>query len=320
MKRLKDINWNQVYYFHEVARAGSMTLAAQALGVSLPTVSEQIKKLEDLLEIELFHRTSRRIELTASGWELYHCTREMFAAGVRFLDKVSPSSIGGYAARVGVQETISDTVALEFLYKFEEAFTPFGTVRLQREIEPESVAQRLLRGELDWGIVTEAPRHSRLDYCLLGTSEIAFYCAKDVFERFPSPTDVMRHLPLARSISDKALNHLVLSHLKPLGIIPEEIVESDYRDFTMGLVRRGRCVAPVAVQMFHQTACSEDLRLFTVGGPINLELYAVWAKTNERMIAIKEMRSLLPGPSVVEKGLSSTAAVGEPSTECNQSR
>jgi DNA-binding transcriptional LysR family regulator len=294
VKRLKDINWNQVYYFHEVARAGSMTLAAQTLGVSLPTVSEQIKKLEDLLEIELFHRSSRRIELTASGWELYHCSREMFAAGVRFLDKVSPSSIGGYAARVGVQETISDSVALEFLYRYEDAFNPFGSVRLQREIEPEGVAQRLLRGELDWGIVPEAPRHARLDHCRIGTIDIGFCCAREVFARFLTGDDVLRHLPLARTIGDKSINALVIHHLKPLGITPEEIIESDYREFTLGLARRGRCVAPVALNSSATTAFEDDLQVFTVGGPVTMQLYAVWAKNNERMAAIKEMRSLLP--------------------------
>ena len=55
MKKLKDINWNQVYYFYEVARKMSMKEAAEVTGVSIPTVSEQIKRLETLLETTLFH-------------------------------------------------------------------------------------------------------------------------------------------------------------------------------------------------------------------------------------------------------------------------
>ena len=60
MKKLKDINWNQVYYFYEVARKMSMKEAAEVTGVSIPTVSEQIKRLETLLETPLFHRLMQK--------------------------------------------------------------------------------------------------------------------------------------------------------------------------------------------------------------------------------------------------------------------
>ena len=68
---LKDINWNQVYYFYEVARKLSMKEAAQTTGVSLPTVSEQIKRLETALNVTLFKRFPRRLELTTEGETLY---------------------------------------------------------------------------------------------------------------------------------------------------------------------------------------------------------------------------------------------------------
>ena len=43
---LKDINWNQIYYFYEVARKQSLKKASKVLGVSSATLSEHIKKLE----------------------------------------------------------------------------------------------------------------------------------------------------------------------------------------------------------------------------------------------------------------------------------
>src|SRR6185312_9363840 len=103
MTSLKDVNWNQVYYFYEVAKRLSMKEAAAHLGVSLPTVSEQIKRLEERLDVQLFRREVRRLEMSPDGEKLYQCARDMFEAGYRFIDAVAPDGIGGYGVRVGLQ-------------------------------------------------------------------------------------------------------------------------------------------------------------------------------------------------------------------------
>src|SRR5687768_16411345 len=104
---LKDINWNQVYCFYEVARKLSMKEAGRILGVSTPTVSEQIKKLESELNVTLFKRHPRKLTLTDDGQARFACAKEVFEAGSRFLDAVADEAIGGYATRVSVQETVS---------------------------------------------------------------------------------------------------------------------------------------------------------------------------------------------------------------------
>jgi DNA-binding transcriptional LysR family regulator len=54
----------------EVARHGSFTNAAKALGVSGPAVSRQVKSLEERLGLVLFHRTTRMVTLTEAGQQL----------------------------------------------------------------------------------------------------------------------------------------------------------------------------------------------------------------------------------------------------------
>ena len=53
--------------FLAVTDEGSFTAAAQALGVSVPTVSKTVAALEEHLGLTLFHRTSRRLSLSAAG-------------------------------------------------------------------------------------------------------------------------------------------------------------------------------------------------------------------------------------------------------------
>jgi DNA-binding transcriptional LysR family regulator len=69
----------QLRAFHAVASEGSFTRGALRLGISQPAVTVQVKALEQRYGVELFHRQGQRIELTASGRELWQRTRRVFA-------------------------------------------------------------------------------------------------------------------------------------------------------------------------------------------------------------------------------------------------
>ncbi len=66
--------------FHLVAEARSFTRAARDAGLSQPTLSAQVKKLEARHGVSLFNRRGRRLELTAMGQSLYQVTSRLFAA------------------------------------------------------------------------------------------------------------------------------------------------------------------------------------------------------------------------------------------------
>jgi aminoethylphosphonate catabolism LysR family transcriptional regulator len=69
----------QARTFHAVATAGSLTGAAKALRVSQPTVTTQIRDLELLYGVELFHRHARGVTLTHTGQELLTIVRRIHA-------------------------------------------------------------------------------------------------------------------------------------------------------------------------------------------------------------------------------------------------
>jgi LysR family transcriptional regulator, low CO2-responsive transcriptional regulator len=73
------MNHSQLRAFHAVASEGSFTKAAGALHVTQPTLSGQVKSLEETYGVRLFDRRGRRVSPTALGQELLVLTRRLFS-------------------------------------------------------------------------------------------------------------------------------------------------------------------------------------------------------------------------------------------------
>lgn len=74
------MNHSQLRAFHAVAIQGSFTRAAAALNVTQPTLSGQVKALEEAYGVKLFERRGRGIEITGLGRVLLEVTRQLFGA------------------------------------------------------------------------------------------------------------------------------------------------------------------------------------------------------------------------------------------------
>lgn len=68
----------QLRSFYAVARMGSFTKAAEQLHVSQPTITTQVRFLEESYKVELFHRSGRRVQLTPLGEQLMRLAQQIF--------------------------------------------------------------------------------------------------------------------------------------------------------------------------------------------------------------------------------------------------
>lgn len=68
----------QLRSFHAVARTGSFTRAAELLNVSQPTITMQVRELEEAYRVQLFHRSGRRVALTSLGERLARISHQIF--------------------------------------------------------------------------------------------------------------------------------------------------------------------------------------------------------------------------------------------------
>jgi LysR family transcriptional regulator, low CO2-responsive transcriptional regulator len=76
---MTSISHSQLRAFHAVATEGSFTKAAQLLNVTQPTLSGQVRTLEERFGVRLFDRRRRRIEVTDIGRNLLDITFRMFS-------------------------------------------------------------------------------------------------------------------------------------------------------------------------------------------------------------------------------------------------
>lgn len=70
-----SIVFSQIRAFHAVAEHGGFTAASRILNVGQPTLTIQVKELEESYGVELLIRKSRRVELTEAGAALFEVTR-----------------------------------------------------------------------------------------------------------------------------------------------------------------------------------------------------------------------------------------------------
>jgi LysR family transcriptional activator of nhaA len=110
------LNYHHLLYFWTVAREGTVARAAETLRLTQPTVSGQVRALEEALGEQLFTRSGRRLVLTEMGQLVYRYADEIFSLGSELLDAVKDRPTGRpLRLMVGVADALSKLIAYRVL-------------------------------------------------------------------------------------------------------------------------------------------------------------------------------------------------------------
>jgi LysR family hydrogen peroxide-inducible transcriptional activator len=139
---------HQLRYFCAVAGSGSFTRAAELEGISQPSLSQQIRKLEQTVGSPLFTRLGRRVRLTAAGEALHEHAQEILRHSRDASQRIRQlaQTISG-PLRVGAIPTVLPYLLAPRLIDFS-ALYPDVQMELKEETTTELVKQ-LQRGDLD---------------------------------------------------------------------------------------------------------------------------------------------------------------------------
>lgn len=141
----------QLKYVLAVAEHQNFTKAAEKTFVTQPTLSMQIQKLEDQLDVLIFDRTKKPIALTEIGKKIVQQAKNIVNEADRIQDIVDQQKgfIGG-EFKLGIIPTVMPTLLPMFLRNFTNKF-PKVHLKIE-ELNTDDLIQKLDEGHLDAGI------------------------------------------------------------------------------------------------------------------------------------------------------------------------
>jgi len=208
------LNYHHLLYFWVVAREGGLTQASKVLRLAHPTLSGQIRQLEDSFGEKLFDRSGRRLVLTDVGKTVFGYADEIFSLGNELLDTIKRRPTGRPArVHVGISNVLPKLVARRLLDPALQLDDPVHLVC--HEDRYDRLLAALSVHDLDV-ILTDAPvapgTHLRAYSHVLGECGITFFVAPSLRAscrgRFPKCLDGAPFLAPAEATSlRRSLEH-----------------------------------------------------------------------------------------------------------------
>ncbi len=113
---MSSLNFNHLYYFLTIAKEGSVTAASKNLFLTQPTLSGQLRQLEEFFGRKLFDRKKKRLHLNEHGQLVLDYAMRIFKLRDEMVSAVGQSHVQPvHRVAVGVLPSLSRTYIQEFL-------------------------------------------------------------------------------------------------------------------------------------------------------------------------------------------------------------
>lgn len=288
------LNYHHLLYFWVVAREGGLAPAGRLLRLAHPTLSGQIKALEESLGEKLFAKSGRRLVLTDTGRVVYRYADEIFTLGREMLDTVRGRPTGQpVRLDVGIADVVPKLIVKRLL---EPAFSMPEPVRLVcQETDFERLLSRLSLHEVDV-VIADSPVPAgssiRAFNHLLGECGVTFFgdakLARQYAKGFPASLD---GAPMLLPLDDTILRRSLNQWFDRLGVRPRIVAELEDSALAkvFGADGRGILAAPSAVRA--EVEKMYDLHVVGETEDVQERFYAITAERklkNPAVVAICE--------------------------------
>jgi LysR family transcriptional regulator, transcriptional activator of nhaA len=266
------LNYNHLYYFHVAAQEGSVASAAGRLGVTQPTVSEQVRALERALGVPLFERHPTGLRLTEAGRLAFEHTSIMFRAGEHLAEALGHGTSDlPKTLRIGLSGAVSRTTSTDFLMPLLALEECMPSIRAGDTTE----LLRDLRGsELDLVLCeTEPPEAARrgLEIVQLDTMTLVGI-GQPGLELAPDWQDGR----LIQYRGSSAFRWDIDNYLESKGLRPKVVAESDDALFLVEAVARGGYIAFVPRSICRDAIGAKRLKAIAELTPAHAGVYALY--------------------------------------------
>jgi DNA-binding transcriptional LysR family regulator len=238
------VNLNHLRIFYYAAKEKTLTKAAEALFVTQPAVTMQIKALEQYLETALFRKRGKYLELTEEGNVLFGYAERIFGV-VEEMEHALKGfiTLSHGALTIGTTRSFARHLMPGLLSFYQEKFPG---IKISLEVGSSSeIAEGVAAFTYDLGIIGRLPLprklkavpYTREEFCLVVSPDHRF-ARKGVI----SCRD-LRNEPIIIREPGSSSRHAVLSFLDSQGVTPSVLVEAGSVEFIKEYVIQGRGIS-----------------------------------------------------------------------------
>lgn len=267
-------------YFIAVAREESMTRAADILHVTQPTLSKQIKDLEDEIGKKLFNRTNYAIKLTAEGEILYKRALDIVNLTNDTVEelKTMTEATGGNV-NIGAAETDSIKYLARIIKQLQQECA--GIIVSIYSGDSESVEYKLDKGQLDFALVVRDFDLNKYNFIELPYKDTyGLICRSDnpLSKKKKITFDDMINEPII--VSRQSLAHDLR---KWAGERVDELTIAATGDipFNLSLLVKEGIGSLLCFDKIINTTETSNLRYIPLDPPMLSPLYIIWKKNAE---------------------------------------
>ncbi|TAH79400.1 LysR family transcriptional regulator [Bacillus subtilis] len=230
----------QLEYFYAVCQELHFTRAAEKVGISQPSLSQQIRLLEHEIGTPLFDRIGKKTALTESGKLLLQYTRKIFYEVEQA--KTSIDELNGLqrgTILVGTLLTVEDYLITPTLLSFHQKYP--GVKISVFGLRTGDIHKQLIENKLDLGIVFLPMKGDELESISLSTEEMAFAVPKGhpLENQDMLDLEVLKTTPSILLPQQYFIRKLIDEACRELGFFPKPIFEITTMQSLMNMVIKG---------------------------------------------------------------------------------
>jgi LysR family transcriptional regulator, nitrogen assimilation regulatory protein len=282
-----------IQYFVQIADEGSITRAADKLGVAQPALTRHVRQLESELGTQLFMRLPRGVRLTTSGRDFLEHARKIIievAHAKEHVHAIARTPRGKVV--IGTSPTLASLLLPACIARARQQ-CPTITLKVMESFSPQ-LLDALLTGRLDIAVMTNPPRSPALSLTPLISEPLVVFAPPGArgSSRAFSLTEMSR-TPIVVTVGLRAV---IEDQLASSGTELRVDAEVDSVEAIRRLLLAGVGMTVMPVSTFHRELRAGELAAYPVEG-VNLHRILVLARPPAEVhsAAIDEIERIVRG-------------------------
>lgn len=292
------LNYQHLFYFKTIATEGGIAKAAEKLRLGQPTLSAQLKQLEESIGTLLFERRNRKMILTEAGRAALDYANQIFKLGNELVEVLQDRTIDDQPhLEIGALDSVPKGVVFSLVKNAHHA-SPNCMVSIL-EGEGDRLFLELHNHRLDLLLSNFPPplsEHGRVYAKLIARLPVAVFGTKSFLNRKKDYPQSLADTPMILPTSHSKLRHDIEHYFQLKGVKLNVVAETQDSSLQMFLAMQGMGLAPLSEINVKSLKQEESLRKIGVLKGVYEEIWVISAHRRlENPVAAALMKSFTLG-------------------------